>query len=162
MIDEGIDCTANPEIGAMIELPSAVMMADELADEADFLSIGTNDLVQYLLGIDRNNENITDLYIPQHPAVLRALKTINDAAEKHACPLSVCGNAAADPDMLEYFIGLGVSSFSINHSMIQFIRRQINETDYSHAKYFAKKSLTARTVKDIQELIAKKRTKIRF
>ncbi|MCK5199250.1 MAG: hypothetical protein KAR21_12910, partial [Spirochaetales bacterium] len=125
-------------------------------------SIGTNDLVQYLLGIDRSNENIADLYTPQHPSVLRAIKKINDAAEKHDCPLSVCGNVATDPDMLEYFIGLGISSFSTSHNMIQFIRRQICEMDYSHAKYFAKKSLTTRTVKDIQELIAKKRTAIRF
>ncbi len=162
LTEEGIDCVVAPNIGALIELPSAVLMVEELAQEADFLSIGTNDLVQYLLGIDRNNENIADLYITQHPAVLRALRKINDAAEKHDCPLSVCGNAAADPDMLEYFIGLGISSFSINHSMIQFMRRQISEMDFSHAKYFAKKCLTTRTVKDVQELIAKKRTQIRF
>ncbi len=162
MIGEGIDCVSDPELGAMIELPSAVMMVDELAEEADFLSIGTNDLVQYLLGIDRSNENIAELYTPQHPSVLRAIKKINDAAERHDCPLSVCGNVATDPDMLEYFIGLGIDSFSTSHNMIQFIRRQISEMDYSHAKYFAKKSLTTRTVKDIQELIAKKRTAIRF
>ncbi|RLD32908.1 MAG: phosphoenolpyruvate--protein phosphotransferase [Bacteroidetes bacterium] len=157
LIDEGIECITNPEIGVMIELPSAVMMVDELAEEADFLSIGTNDLVQYLLGVDRNNDQIADLYIPHHPSVLRALRRVSDAADKHNCPLSVCGNAAADPDMLEYFIGLGITTFSTNHSMIQFIRRQISEINYSHARYFAKKSLNARTVKDIQELIAKKR-----
>lgn len=157
LIDEGIECVANPEIGVMIELPSAVMMVDELAEEADFLSIGTNDLVQYMLGVDRNNDQIADLYIPHHPAVLRALRSVSEAADKHNCPLSVCGNAAADPDMLEYFIGLGITTFSTNHSMIQFIRRQISEMNYSHAKYFAKKSLNARTVKDIQALIAKKR-----
>ncbi|MCK5154070.1 MAG: phosphoenolpyruvate--protein phosphotransferase, partial [Spirochaetales bacterium] len=157
---EGIECVKNPEIGVMIELPSAVMMVEELAEEADFLSIGTNDLVQYLLGIDRNNDQIADLYIPHHPSVLRALRRISEAADKFNCPLSVCGNAAADPDMLEYFIGLGISTFSTNHSMIQFIRRQINEMNYSHARYFAKKSLSARTVKDIQELIAKKRVLI--
>lgn len=162
MNGEGIDCVTYPEIGAMIELPSAVMMVDELAEEADFLSIGTNDLVQYLLGIDRNNVNIADLYAPQHPAVLRAIKKITDAAEMHNCPLSVCGNVADDPDMLEYFIGLGISSFSTNHSMIQFMRRQISEMYYSHAKYFAKKSLATRTVKDIQDLIAKKRIQIRL
>ncbi len=160
--NEGIDSVTNPQIGVMIELPSAVMMVDELAEEADFLSIGTNDLVQYLLGIDRNNENIADLYSPQHPSVLRAIKEISNAAEKHKCPLSVCGNAAADPDMLEYFIGAGITSFSINHRMIQFVRRQISEMNYSHAKYFAKKSLTMRAVKDIQELTAMKRTKIQF
>jgi len=157
LIDEGIECATQPEIGVMIELPSAVMLIDELAEEADFLSIGTNDLVQYILGIDRNNEQISDLYIPHHPSVLRAVSKISEAAVKHNCPLSVCGNAAADPDMLEYFVGLGISTFSTNHSMIQFMRRQINEMNYSHAKYFAKKSLSARTVKDIQDLIAKKR-----
>jgi len=155
--NEGIECVEMPELGAMIELPSAVMMVDELAEEADFLSIGTNDLVQYTLGIDRNNDQIADLYIPHHPAVLRALSKISEAADKYNCPLSVCGNAAADPDMLEYFIGLGISTFSTNHSMIQFIRRQVNEINYSHARYFTKKSLNARTVKDIQELIVKKR-----
>ena len=146
----------------MIELPSAVLMVDELAEEADFLSIGTNDLVQYLLGVDRNNENIADLYAPNHPAVLRAIKKITDASNKHDCPLSVCGNASADPDMLEFFIGLGISSFSINHSMIQFMRRQIGEIDYNHAKYFSKKCIATRTVKGIQELIAKKSTRIQL
>lgn len=155
--NESIECVENPEIGVMIELPSAVMMVEELADEADFLSIGTNDLVQYILGIDRNNDHISDLYIPQHPSVLRAVSRISEAAKKHNCPLSVCGNAAADPDMLEYFIGLGINTFSTSHSMIQFMRRQINGMNYSHAKYFTKKSLSARTVKDIQNLIGKKR-----
>ena len=162
LIDEGIACVHKPEIGAMIELPSAVMMVDELAEEADFLSIGTNDLVQYLLGIDRNNDQIADLYIPNHPSVLRAMSRISQAADKHDCPLSVCGNAAADPDMLEFFIGLGITTFSINHGMIQFMRRQISEISYGHAKYFVKKSLSSRTVKEIQDLIAKKRIKIRF
>jgi len=85
-----------------------------------------------------------------------------ESAEKYDCPLSICGNAAADPDMLEFFIGLGISSFSTSHSMIQFMRRQISEIDFSHAKYFTKKSLTTRTVKDIQELIARKSTRIGF
>ncbi len=157
LVKEGIECTEKPEYGVMIELPSAVMMVDELAEEADFLSIGTNDLVQYILGIDRNNDQIADLYIPHHPSVLRSLSRISKAAQKYDCPLSVCGNAAADPDMLEYFIGLGINTFSTNHSMIQFIRRQISEMNYSHAKYFTKKCLNARTVKDIQNLIGKKR-----
>jgi phosphotransferase system, enzyme I, PtsP len=154
--NEEINCVQEPEIGAMIELPSAVMVVEELAEEADFLSIGTNDLVQYLLGVDRNNDQIADLYIPHHPSVLRAIAKINDAAEKFNCPLSVCGNAAADPDMLEYFIGLGISTFSTSHNMIQFIRRQINGMNYSHSKYFAKKSLCARTVNEVQDLIDKK------
>nr|MDA3941782.1 phosphoenolpyruvate--protein phosphotransferase [Spirochaetia bacterium] len=157
LFKEGIDCVTKPEIGVMVELPSAVMMIEELAEEADFLSIGTNDLVQYLLGIDRNNDQIADLYIPNHPSILRALRHVSEAAEKYNCPLAVCGNAAADPDLLEYFIGLGITTFSVHHSMIQFIRREISEMNYSHARYFAKKSLSARTVKDIQDLIAKKR-----
>jgi phosphoenolpyruvate-protein kinase (PTS system EI component) len=147
LVKEGIDCVTKPEIGVMVELPSAVMMIEELAEEADFLSIGTNDLVQYLLGIDRNNDQIADLYIPNHPSILRALRHVSEAAEKYNCPLAVCGNAAADPDLLEYFIGLGITTFSVHHSMIQFIRREISEMNYSHARYFAKKSLSARTVK---------------
>ncbi|MCF6335431.1 MAG: phosphoenolpyruvate--protein phosphotransferase [Spirochaetales bacterium] len=158
---EGMYCAENPAIGAMIELPSAVMMVDELAEEADFLSIGTNDLVQYMLGIDRDNDDIADLYIANHPAVLRALKKISIAADKYDCPLSVCGNASADPDMLEFFIGLGISTFSINHSMIQFVRRQICEIDYSKAKFFSGKSLRTRTVKDVHNIIAEKQSKIR-
>ncbi len=158
---EGAEHTEKYELGAMIELPSAVLMVDELAEEADFLSIGTNDLVQYLLGIDRDNDDIADLYVSHHPAVLRALQKISNAAEKYNCPLSVCGNAAADPDMLEFFIGMGISTFSINHSMIQFMRRQICEMDYRDAQLFAEKSLGTRTVKDVQDLIAGKQSKIR-
>ncbi|MCK5249768.1 MAG: phosphoenolpyruvate--protein phosphotransferase, partial [Spirochaetaceae bacterium] len=86
-----------PKLGAMIELPSAVEMAPELSREADFLSLGTNDLVQYMLGVDRTNEKVADLFDVRHPAVLRAVKRVNDAAREANCPLSVCGIMSKDP-----------------------------------------------------------------
>ena len=78
--NEGIPYNNNPKVGAMIELPSIVYMIDEITQSADFISIGTNDLTQYILGIDRTNEKVSDLYIPHHPAVLRALKTVAESA----------------------------------------------------------------------------------
>ena len=124
---EGIAHCGNPELGVMIELPSAVEIADELAQEADFLCIGSNDLVQYILAVDRTNEQIADLYLPYHPAVLRALKRIADAAEKQEVDLSICGDIACDSRMIPFLLGIGIRTLSMDSVWIQKVQKRINE-----------------------------------
>ncbi|ADK81652.1 phosphoenolpyruvate--protein phosphotransferase [Sediminispirochaeta smaragdinae] len=124
---EGIEHNANPQIGAMIELPSSALLVEEIAEHADFLSIGTNDLVQYVLGVDRTNQQIAHLYDQQHPAVLRLLKMIAEGAERKGCPVSVCGNSATDPQMLHFFIKSGIYSFSVDPRSFSDVRAVLQE-----------------------------------
>ena len=122
MISEAIDFleadetphNSSPLVGTMVELPAAVEIISDLAAEADFMSIGTNDLIMYTLAVDRTNERVRNLYKPWHPAILRSLKKIADAAAAHNTELSVCGEAAADNDVFRFLLGLGIRSFSVD------------------------------------------------
>jgi len=153
---EGIPYNSKPKIGAMIELPSIVYMIDEITKIADFISIGTNDLTQYILGIDRTNDKVSDLYIPHHPSVLRAISKVAESALSNKCPISVCGDTAADPDMLEFFIGLGIRSFSVDPQIIQFVRREIMQMSRGDAKDFVTQALSKDTVKEIEDLFSRR------
>ena len=123
-----------PKLGAMIELPSAVEMAPELAREADFLSLGTNDLVQYMLGVDRTNEKVADLFDSRHPAVLRAVRRVADAAREADCPLSVCGIMSKDPRTVYYLMGLGVREFSMEPGKIPEIQDAVSRMSMKNAQ----------------------------
>lgn len=132
LVDEKIPHHSQPRLGAMVELPSAVETCEELAAEVDFLSIGGNDLVQYILAVDRTNEHISDLYLAYHPAVLRALKRVAAAAQAHDKPLSFCGEMASDAKMIPFLLGIGVHTISIEARQIprvQGIIQQLNAAD---------------------------------
>jgi len=131
---DGVAHNDKPKLGAMLELPSAVEIADELADEADFLSIGGNDLVQYILAVDRTNEHISDLYLSHHPAVLRALKRIAAAVIAKGKPLSLCGEMAADPKMIPFLIGIGITTLSIEVRSIPRVHQFVSEVDMADAR----------------------------
>ncbi|MCC6354174.1 MAG: phosphoenolpyruvate--protein phosphotransferase [Verrucomicrobiae bacterium] len=122
---EGIDHNPCPRLGVMVEVPAAVEMADELAREADFLSIGSNDLVQYLLAVDRTNEHVSDLYVAHHPAVLRAMKRATDAAIARGKPISLCGQMASDPRMLPFLLGIGIRTLSVEVRQIPALHKAI-------------------------------------
>ena len=123
-----------PRLGAMIEVPSTVLIADEIAREVDFFCLGTNDLVQYLLAVDRDNETVADWFRTLHPAVLRSLKTILNAAERAGIPAIVCGEMAGSPVYVAILIGLGATELSMNVNSIARVRRTISHIAYEEAK----------------------------
>lgn len=120
-----------PEQGIMIETPAAVMVSDELAEIVDFFSIGTNDLTQYTLAIDRQNEKLDEFYIPHHKAILKMIQIVVDNAHKHGKWAGICGELGADLELTEEFIRMGVDELSVAPSMILKIRKAIREIDLS-------------------------------
>src|SRR5437660_4984767 len=113
------------EVGAMIEIPGAAIFADVLAREVDFFSIGTNDLIQYALAVDRVNERIAHLYEPTHPAVLRLLKMIADAAHANEIWVGVCGEMAGDVALIPLLLGLGMDELSAGATLVPRVKRAV-------------------------------------
>ena len=112
-------------VGVMIEIPSAALTADALAQEADFFSIGTNDLTQYVLAVDRMNEQIAGLYDPYHPAVLRLIREVIEQGHKHGIPVGMCGELAGDPRATELLLGMGLREFSMSAGSIPLVKEVI-------------------------------------
>ena len=119
------------EIGIMVETPAAVMMADELAEEVDFFSLGTNDLTQYTLAIDRQNPKLDNFYDPHHPAVLRMIKHTVQAGHRHGCWVGICGELGADQKLTETFLKMGLDELSVSPSAILPLRKLIRGLDLS-------------------------------
>lgn len=119
------------EQGIMIETPAAALISDELAKEVDFFSIGTNDLTQYTLAIDRQNSKIDDFFNPHHPAVLRMIKMVIDNAHKNNIWVGICGELGADTDLTSVFLKMGIDELSVSPSAILKVRKKIRETDLS-------------------------------
>ncbi|MCL2799953.1 MAG: phosphoenolpyruvate--protein phosphotransferase [Endomicrobia bacterium] len=131
----------NIEIGAMIEIPSAAMITDVIAREVDFLSIGTNDLIQYSLAVDRVNENVAHLYDPLHPAVLRLIKLIIDEGHKAGIEVAMCGEMAGDPYYTPLLLGLGLDEFSVSSAQIPKIKKVIRSVSFEEVKGIASEIL---------------------
>jgi phosphotransferase system enzyme I (PtsI) len=129
LADEGVEYRRDFKLGVMIEVPSAAMIADRLAKEVDFFAIGTNDLIQYAMAVDRNNEHVTQLYQPLHPAILRMLRFVIEQAELHGIPVSVCGEMAADPLAAAVLVGLGVRRLSLSPRRVPEIKTRIRDID---------------------------------
>jgi phosphotransferase system, enzyme I, PtsP len=137
-------------LGIMVEVPSAVMQAEELAQEVDFLSLGTNDLIQYLLAVDRNNRKVSPLYEPLHPAVLRAIAATARAAKKAGKPLGICGEMAADPLCALVLIGFGIDQLSMGSFYIPSIKRLVRSVEHSTAREMARKVLEMSSAQEIK------------
>jgi len=140
------------KVGCMIETPAAVSICDLLAEESDFFSIGTNDLVQYLLAVDRVNNEIAFLYEPHHPAVIRSLKHVAKVASENKLPVTVCGEIAGDPHFLPLLIGLGFDSFSASASMVsemKFFARRFSSEDVEKITMDAEKKYRPSEVKEL-------------
>ncbi|HOQ33010.1 MAG TPA: phosphoenolpyruvate--protein phosphotransferase [Candidatus Hydrogenedens sp.] len=161
LTSEQIPFNKEPEIGIMIEIPAAVLIADELAKECNFFSIGTNDLIQYSLAVDRNNENIAHLYDPAHPSILRMLKMTVSSAIKANIACSICGEMASDPLFTELLIGLGLNSLSMSSVSIPQIRALITKITYTEATEFSEKILKCSSSKEVRSIL-KERINTKF
>lgn len=117
----------NPVLGIMIETPAAVMIAEDLAIEADFFSIGTNDLAQYTLALDRNNARLHDFYDPHHPALIRMIRMVVEAAHKHNIPVSICGESGADLTLTRAFMEMGIDSLSVAPNALLPLKKAIRK-----------------------------------
>ena len=133
LLDEG-HVVPMPRVGVMIEVPAAVYLVENLARRVDFLSVGTNDLVQYLLAVDRNNSRVANLYDTLHPASLRALEMIADGARRTGTPVSVCGEMAADPAAVILLLGMGINSLSVSVSAIPRVKWVIRSFSLDRAE----------------------------
>ena len=141
------------EIGVMIEVPAAVLMAEHLAREADFFSLGTNDLTQYLLAVDRANEGVNHLFDPLHPGVLRAIKLLVEAANRAKIPVTVCGEMAANPAHAIVLLGLGLHDLSMTPAAIPMIKRLIRAIDLSAIQIIATHALTLTTPAEVNNYV---------
>jgi len=142
------------EIGVMIEVPSAAMTADLLAREADFFSIGTNDLIQYCLAVDRTDDRVSDLYQPLHPAVLRTLRLVARAGRRGRIPVAVCGEMAADPGLLTLLVGLGLREFSMAPGTIPLAKQVLRSLNAEDARRAARRALAGRAAADVEHALA--------
>ncbi len=155
-----IPCNRHPELGVMIELPSAVGVVEELAGSCAFLSIGTNDLVQHILAVDRTNRAVSAWYIPWHPAVLRALKRVADAALHASVPLSVCGDMAYDAALLPVLIGMGITRFSIPPFAMARVRQTVQALDSGAAQVLSARAVSSGRISEIADMLGQPRPQI--
>jgi phosphotransferase system enzyme I (PtsI) len=150
-----VEIGADPEIGAMIEVPSAVIIADRLAREVDFFSIGTNDLIQYVLAIDRINERVTYLYEPLHPAVLRMIRQTVEAGHRAGIRVAMCGEMAGEPMYTMILLGMELDELSMNPVLIPRVKRIIRETTIEESKALLKRAMEFNSAVEIREFVEK-------
>ena len=152
---EGVAVSEDMELGIMIETPASAIMSEVFAKHCDFFSIGTNDLVQYIMSADRGNSAVENIYNPYSPAVLRMLnKVINDGA-KAGIKVSVCGDLAANTDFTEILLGMGLKKFSVPLPMINRIKKKISDINLSSAQKLVKQVLSAEDENEVIKIIRK-------
>ncbi|SEO91307.1 phosphotransferase system, enzyme I, PtsI [Halogranum amylolyticum] len=144
---------AVPELGVMVETPGAVFMADEFAARVDFLSIGTNDLAQYVMAAARENEHVAHLHDPLHPPVLRAIERSVEAAHDNDAWIGMCGEMAGDPELTELLVGLGLDELSMSAVTIPEVKANVSATDQTHARDVAARVLGVDTRGDVTNII---------
>ncbi len=141
------------KVGAMIEIPSAALAADLLAADVDFFTIGTNDLIQYTLAVDRTDDRVSDLYEPLHPAVLRLIRLVRRAAGRQRIPVSLCGEMASDPALVGLLVGLGLTEFSMTPGAIPIVRQVVEEMSAQEARRLAGHVLRLATAAEIEQYL---------
>jgi phosphotransferase system enzyme I (PtsI) len=149
---DGLPYNREIDIGIMIEVPSAVIVAEFLAEEVDFFSIGTNDLIQYTLAIDRGNRNVADLYQPLDPAIIRMIKQVADVSKDKGIGLFLCGEMAATPHHIPLLLGMGFDELSMNPQSIPLIKRVIRSLEVRDARSFVREALKKKTARGVFEL----------
>jgi len=150
---EGVNIDDKIQVGIMIEVPSAAIMADVMAKDVDFFSIGTNDLIQYSLAVDRGNSKVAHLYQPFHPAILRLLKHVTEVARDHGMKVAVCGEMAGDPVTIPILLGFGIDNLSMTPQSIPVIKNVIRSLKVEDARMFIKEALKEKTDAGVTELV---------
>ena len=153
LLAQGVPIADRMEIGAMIEVPAAAVIADQLAQEVDYFSIGTNDLIQYALAIDRSNERVTYLYEPLHPAVLRLIKEIVDKAHAAKIRVAMCGEMAGDPLCCLILLGMQLDELSMNHLAIPRIKRIVQQSTLSESRDLLTQAMSYNNAVDIRAYV---------
>lgn len=153
MAEARVEHNATLPIGVMIEVPAAAMMADVFAREADFMSVGTNDLIQYILAVDRANENVAYLYQPLHPAILRTLAHLVRVAKTEQVPLELCGEMAANPLQAIALIGLGVRTLSLVPASIPLVKNAIRSVELDRVRRLMKEAMKLTSSAEVEQLL---------
>jgi phosphotransferase system enzyme I (PtsI) len=139
----------------MIEVPAAVTLASLLTQQADFFSIGTNDLIQYTLAIDRVNKQVADMYQPLHPAVMRMVREVVQAGREAGISVAMCGEMAGEPLYIPVLLGLGVAELSMNAMAIPVVKRVIRLTSLTEAREMAHQALARATVEEVNDFVTR-------
>lgn len=150
---KNIKYNENIEVGIMVEIPSSAVMADEFAKECDFFSIGTNDLIQYTIAVERGNEKLANLYSHFNPAVIRLIKSAIDGAHKNGILCGMCGEAAGDVKFIPLLVGLGLDEFSMNANKILKARKLIKDLSFEECKNLANKVLELDSTEDVKMIL---------
>jgi len=150
---EGVEAAPSVPVGVMVETPAAAVMADRLAAVSDFLSVGTNDLTQYTLAVDRGNARLADRFNPHDPSVLRLLKLVADAARAAGKPASVCGEMASEPLLAFLLIGLGYETLSVAPPALPLVKWTVRQVGAARARVAAEQALAARTAAEVLDLL---------
>jgi phosphotransferase system enzyme I (PtsI) len=158
--EEGIAFNRQLPVGTMIEVPSAAIMADQLAREVNFFSIGTNDLIQYTLAADRTNETVASLYSPADPAVLRLIQLVVEAARKHGIDVNVCGEMSGEPIYAALLLGLGLRQLSVTPHNIPEIKKVIRSISLDEAAQVASEALRLETARDVNNYLREQTRRI--
>jgi phosphotransferase system enzyme I (PtsI) len=153
LIAEGIAVGEKVEVGCMIEIPAAAVLADQIAKYADFFSIGTNDLIQYSMAADRMSQPVSYLYQPLNPSILRLIKMTIDGAHKNGKWCGMCGEMAGDELAAPVLLGLGLDEFSMSATSILRARKMINGLSYEEMKAMAAKAVECDTMEEVTELV---------
>jgi phosphotransferase system enzyme I (PtsP) len=148
-----------PKLGIMVELPCVVDLIDDFTKEVDFFSIGTNDFIQFMLGVDRTNENVAGAYLPHHPSVLRAMKKVVHSANRNGREISVCGDMAHQEQYLPFLLGIGVRNLSMNPGYLLKIQKAISDIELEEAKATAEKMLGQTKISDLAQTLNLNRIK---
>jgi phosphotransferase system enzyme I (PtsP) len=155
---EETEHNSDPKIGMMVELPSVIGLIEDFAREVDFFSIGTNDFIQFMLGVDRTNENVESFYVPHHPSVLRGITKIVTQAVSKGKEVTVCGDMAHDKAYIKFLLGTGIRTLSIEPMYIPKLQKAIEQIDVRQAEKLAEQILAETNSKKIANLLGIKNT----
>ena len=147
---EGLPYHKDIPLGIMVETPAAALIADLLAPECDFFSIGTNDLTQYTMAVDRGNAQVENLYTTFHPAVLRSIRSVITAAKEAGIPVGMCGEAAADPRLIPLLMTWGLDEFSVSSSAVLATRAQIHHWHAAQAAQVTQEAMSLSTASGVE------------